>query len=45
MLLARFYGFIPGMNSRIGNHIEFPDYGPDELVEIAKAPEFLVIFR
>merc|ERR1719326_2368353 len=31
-----FYGFIPGMNSRIGNHIEFPNYGPDELVEIAK---------
>jgi probable Rubsico expression protein CbbX len=29
-----FYGFIPGMNSRIGNHIEFPDYEPEELVEI-----------
>merc|ERR1712054_560447 len=24
------------MNSRIGNHIEFPDYGADELVEIGK---------
>merc|ERR1719426_466943 len=34
--MDKFYGFIPGMNSRIGNHIEFPDYGPDELVEIAK---------
>merc|ERR1719379_2061594 len=31
-----FYGFIPGMNSRIGNHIEFPNYGADELVEIGK---------
>merc|ERR1711939_899704 len=29
-----FYGFIPGMNSRIGNHIEFPNYEADELVEI-----------
>jgi len=24
------------MNSRIGNHIEFPNYEPDELVEIGK---------
>ena len=31
-----FYGFIPGMNSRIGNHIEFPDYGADELVNIGE---------
>jgi probable Rubsico expression protein CbbX len=31
-----FYGYIPGMNSRIGNHIEFPNYGVDELVEIGK---------
>ena len=29
-----FYSFIPGMNSRIGNHIEFPNYEVDELVEI-----------
>jgi len=29
-----FYSFIPGMNSRIGNHIEFPNYLADELVEI-----------
>merc|ERR1719372_6678 len=34
--MDRFYGFIPGMNSRIGNHIEFPDYETDELVDIAK---------
>ena len=31
-----FYGFIPGMNSRIGNHIEFPNYEAEELVEIGK---------
>ena len=31
-----FYGFIPGMASRIGNHIEFPNYEADELVEIGK---------
>merc|ERR1711988_1169374 len=31
-----FYSFIPGMNSRIGNHIEFPNYEADELVEIGK---------
>jgi len=31
-----FYGFIPGMSSRIGNHIEFPNYEQDELVEIGK---------
>merc|ERR1711871_1247255 len=31
-----FYGFIPGMNSRIGNHIEFPNYEAAELVEIGK---------
>merc|ERR1711998_562884 len=34
--MERFYSFIPGMNSRIGNHIEFPNYETDELVEIAK---------
>merc|ERR1712023_621845 len=31
-----FYGFIPGMNSRIGNHIEFPDYAAEELVKICR---------
>merc|ERR1711990_999293 len=29
-------GYIPGMASRIGNHIEFPNYEADELVEIGK---------
>ena len=32
-----FYGFIPGMNSRIGNHIEFPDYEDVELAESKRA--------
>jgi len=31
-----FYSYIPGMASRIGNHIEFPNYEADELVEIGK---------
>ena len=32
--MERFYSFIPGMESRIGNHIEFPNYEVDKLVEI-----------
>lgn len=31
-----FFGYIPGMASRVGNHIEFPNYEIDELVEIAQ---------
>merc|ERR1711943_48491 len=31
-----FFSFIPGMASRVGNHIDFPNYETDELVEIAK---------
>merc|ERR1712070_795687 len=34
--MDRFYSFIPGMSSRIGNHIEFPNYEVDELVAIGK---------
>merc|ERR1712134_253083 len=34
--MERFYSFIPGMESRIGNHIEFPNYEVDELVQIGK---------
>jgi hypothetical protein len=34
--MDKFYSFIPGMNSRIGNHIEFPNYELDELVQIGK---------
>jgi probable Rubsico expression protein CbbX len=31
-----FFSFTPGMNSRIGNIIDFPDYGVDELVSISQ---------
>ncbi len=34
--MDRFYSFIPGMSSRIGNHIEFPNYEAPELVEIGR---------
>lgn len=30
-----FFSYIPGMMSRIGNHIDFPNYSADELVKIA----------
>jgi probable Rubsico expression protein CbbX len=30
-----FFSYIPGMMSRIGNHIDFPNYQADELVAIA----------
>jgi len=31
-----FFSYIPGMMSRIGNHIDFPNYSADELVEISQ---------
>jgi probable Rubsico expression protein CbbX len=34
--MDRFFSFIPGMSSRIGNHIDFPNYNKQELSEIAK---------
>jgi len=34
--MEAFYGNIPGLNSRIGNHIEFPDYSADELTTIGE---------
>merc|ERR1712216_262983 len=34
--MDKFFSYIPGMNSRVGNHIEFPNYEVDELVDIAK---------
>lgn len=34
--MDKFYGFNPGMSSRIGNHINFPNYSSDELVRIAE---------
>lgn len=33
--MDKFFSYIPGMMSRIGNHIEFPNYSADELVDIA----------
>jgi len=34
--MDRFFSYIPGMSSRIGNHIDFPNYEKEELVEIAQ---------
>ena len=33
--MDKFFSYIPGMMSRIGNHIDFPNYSADELVAIA----------
>merc|ERR1712094_59343 len=32
----KFFSFIPGMSSRIGNHIDFPNYEVDELSSRSK---------
>jgi len=34
--MDKFFSYIPGMSSRIGNHIDFPNYEKEELVEIAQ---------
>jgi len=34
--MDQFFSYIPGMMSRIGNHIDFPNYSADELVKIAE---------
>jgi hypothetical protein len=34
--MERFFRSNPGMSSRIAHHIEFPDYGVDELIAIAE---------
>jgi probable Rubsico expression protein CbbX len=34
--MDKFFSFIPGMSSRIGNHIDFPNYEVPELLEISK---------
>jgi probable Rubsico expression protein CbbX len=31
-----FFSSNPGLKSRVGNHIDFPDYSPDELMQIAE---------
>uniref|UniRef100_A0A7S2I8H2 AAA+ ATPase domain-containing protein n=1 Tax=Helicotheca tamesis TaxID=374047 RepID=A0A7S2I8H2_9STRA len=33
--MDKFFSYIPGMMSRIGNHIDFPNYNSDELVKIS----------
>lgn len=34
--MDKFFQSNPGMSSRIAHHIDFPDYSPEELLEIAK---------
>lgn len=34
--MDKFYESNPGLSSRIANHIDFPDYSTDELIQIAK---------
>jgi len=34
--MDKFYESNPGLSSRIANHIDFPDYTVDELLQIAK---------
>ena len=34
--MERFFESNPGIKSRIAHHVDFPDYSPDELLEIAK---------
>jgi len=34
--MDKFFSYIPGMSSRIGNHIDFPNYSSNELVGIAE---------
>jgi len=34
--MDKFFSYIPGMMSRIGNHIDFPNYQAEELVAIAE---------
>jgi len=34
--MDKFFSYIPGMMSRIGNHVDFPNYKSDELVDISK---------
>jgi probable Rubsico expression protein CbbX len=33
--MEAFFSSNPGLKSRVGNHIDFPDYSPDELLQIA----------
>ena len=42
--MDKFFSYIPGMSSRIGNHVDFPNYEVDELVEIAQVFFFFFSF-
>jgi len=33
--MDRFFNDVPGLSSRIGHHVDFPDYDTDELMDIA----------
>jgi probable Rubsico expression protein CbbX len=34
--MEKFYDSNPGLSSRIANHVDFPDYSPEELLKIGK---------
>ena len=34
--MEKFYESNPGLSSRIANHVDFPDYSPEELLQIGK---------
>ena len=34
--MDKFYESNPGLSSRVANHIDFPDYTPEELIQIAR---------
>jgi probable Rubsico expression protein CbbX len=34
--MDRFFSDVPGLSSRIGHHIDFPDYSAEELMDIAR---------
>jgi probable Rubsico expression protein CbbX len=34
--MEKFYDSNPGLSSRISNHVDFPDYSPEELLKIGK---------
>jgi hypothetical protein len=43
--MARFFEANPGFRSRIAHHIDFPDYGEDELLEIGTAMAARINYR
>jgi probable Rubsico expression protein CbbX len=43
--MARFFEANPGFRSRVAHHVEFPDYGEAELMEIAQAMAARINYR